>query len=167
MAAGVVTGVEPSDADGADGADGEIVPAEALPTCTRVVLLDTGYGAADTPLVSGTRGPAGAVLRMADGAVLRMTAWVEEFATTTGAEEMVGVTLGATGVTRVALVATTGATGVEEKATGVALVATTGYVLVQGQSLIVNVVACKGRLVSPSAQIGKFAATRKMPSLPL
>lgn len=64
---------------------------------------------------------------MADGAVLRMTAGMEEFATTTGAEETIGVTIGATGV--------------EEMATGVALVATTGYVLVHGQSLIVKVVA--------------------------
>ena len=119
-----------------------------------------------TALLSGTTGPAGAVLRMADGAVLRMTAGMDEFATTMGAEEMVGVTVGATGVTRVALVATTGATGVEETATGVALVATTGYVLVQGQSLIVKVVACRGRLVRPCAQIDEFAVTRKMPSLP-
>ena len=153
MAAGVLDGLEPSDADGADGADGEIVPAEALPTGTRVVLLDTGYGATGTTLLTGTTGAAGAVLRMADGAVLRMTAGVEELATTTGAEEVSGVT--------------TGAPGVEETATGVVLVATTGYVLVQGQSLIVKVVACKGGSVSQCVEIDKCAKTRKMASLPL
>ena len=42
LAVGVVTGAEPSEADGADGADGKTVPAEALPTGTKVVLLDTG-----------------------------------------------------------------------------------------------------------------------------
>ena len=58
--------------------------------------------------------------------VLSMTAGVEELAVTTGAEETVGVTIGATGV---------------EEDTAVA---TTGYVVVQGQaSLIVKVVACE------------------------
>ena len=71
---------------------------------------------------------------MAVGAVLRMTAGVEAFDTTTGAEETIGVTIGATGV--------------EETAAGVALLATTGYVLVHGQSLIVKVVACTGAFVS-------------------
>ena len=125
----MVPGTEPSEADGADGADGAIVPAEAEPTGTRVVLLDTGYGATSAVLLTGPTGPvAGAVLRMGEeGPVLSMTARVEEFAVTTGAEETVGVTIGATGV--------------EETAVGVA---TTGYVVVQGQaSLIVRVVACE------------------------
>lgn len=153
LTAGVVAGVRPSDADGADGADGaegadgadeEMVPAEAEPTGTRVVLLNTGYGATGTvALLSMTMGAAGpvlrmtdgAVLRMTDGAVLRMTAGVEEIAATTGAEGTIGVTVGATGD--------------EETATGVAVVATTGYVVVQGQSLIVNVVAC-GKICQPT-----------------
>ena len=63
-----------------------------------------------------------------------MTVGVEAFDTTTGAEETIGVTIGATGV--------------EETAAGVALLATTGYDLVQGQSLIVKVVACTGIFVS-------------------
>ena len=109
----MVPGTEPSEADGADGT---IVPAEAEPTGTRVLLLDTGYGATGTVLLAGPTGPvAGAVLRMGgEGPVLSMTAGVEEFAVTTGAEET---------------------------AVGVA---TTGYVVVQGQaSLIVRVVACE------------------------
>lgn len=126
LAAGVVTGVEASGADGADGADGEIVPAEAVPMGTRVVLLDTGYGATGTALLSGTTGTA--------GPVLRMTAGVEEFAATIGAEETTGVTIGAIGV--------------EETAIGVALVATIGYVLVQGHSLIVNVVAFRANMLA-------------------
>lgn len=168
----MVAGVRPSDADGAegaDGADGEMVPAEAEPTGTRVVLLDTGYGATGTaallsvtmdaavPVLSmadGTvlRMTAGAVLRMTDGAVLRMTAGWEELATTTGAAEMIGVTIGATGV--------------EETATGVAAVATTGYDLVQGQSLIVNVVACRGNLSAIARTIDRPAIKRSTPSLP-
>ena len=112
LAAGVVTGVVAGvETSEADGADGEAVPAEAVPTGTRVVLLETGYGATATALLSGTTGAA--------GPVLRMTARAEELATTTGAEETTGVTIGATGV--------------EETATGVALVATTGCVKVQGQ----------------------------------
>ena len=109
----MVPGTEPSEADGADGA---IVPAEAEPTGTRVVLLDTGYGAVTPELLTGPTGPvAGAVLRMGEGApVLSMTAGMDELAVTTGAEET---------------------------AVGVA---TTGYVVVQGQeSLIVRVVACE------------------------
>ena len=114
---------EATGAEGADGADGETVPAEAEPTGTKVVLLATGYGATGTALVSGTTGPA--------GAVLRMTAGVEEFATTTTEDdETTGVTIEATGV--------------EETATEVALM--TGWVKVQGHSLIVSVVACKGDL---------------------
>ena len=115
----MVPGTDPSDADGADGADGAIVPAEAEPTGTRVLLLDTGYGAMGTVLLTGTAGPVtGAVLSMGEeGPVLRMTVGVEELA-----------------VTR----------GVEETADGVA---TTGYVVVQGQaSLIVRVVACEWAL---------------------
>lgn len=135
--------MEPSEAEGADR---EAVPAAAVPTGTRVVLLDTGYGATGTALLSGTTGAA--------GAVLRMTAGVEELATTTGATGVevaastgLGVDEGATttgagaeettGVTR-------GASGVEETATGLALVATAECVKVQGQSVIVKVVACEG-----------------------
>lgn len=133
--------MEPSEAEGADR---EAVPAAAVPTGTRVVLLDTGYGATGTALLSGTTGAA--------GAVLRMTAGVEELATTTGATGVevaastgLGVDEGATttgaeettGVTR-------GASGVEETATGLALVATAERVKVQGQSVIVKVVACEG-----------------------
>lgn len=152
----MVAGVRPSDADGvegADGADGEMVPAEAEPTGTRVVLLGTGYGATGTALLlSVTMGAAEPVLRMTDGAVPRMTAGVEEFAVTTGAEEMIGVT--------------TGATGVEETATGVAVVATTGYDLVQGQSLIVKVVAYRGDPLANARTINRPAIKRSTPSLP-
>ena len=45
LTTGVVLGEKPSEAEGADGAEGEIVPAEAEPaepTGTRVVPLDTG-----------------------------------------------------------------------------------------------------------------------------
>lgn len=62
----------------AEGADGVTVQAEAVPTGTRVVLLETGYGATGTALLWGTTGAA--------GAVLRMTAGVEEVATMTGVE---------------------------------------------------------------------------------
>lgn len=158
----MVAGIRPSDADGADGADGaegadgadgEMVPAEAEPTGTKEVLLDTGYGATGTAaLLRVTVGAAGPVLRMTDGAVLRMTAGVEELATTTGTEEMIGVTIGATGV--------------EETATGVAVVATTGYVLVQGQSLIVNVVACRENLLANARKMDRPAVKRSTPSLP-
>lgn len=133
--------MEPSEAEGADR---EAVLAAAVPTGTRVVLLDTGYGATGTALLSGTTGAA--------GAVLRMTAGVEELATTTGATGVevaastgLGVDEGATttgaeettGVTR-------GPSGVEETATGLALVATAERVKVQGQSVMVKVVACEG-----------------------
>lgn len=100
MEAGVVT----TEADGATTT--EMVPTEAV-AGTRVVLLATGYGATGT-LLSGTTEAAGAVLRMMAG--------VEEFATTAGTDETIGVTIGVT----------MGATGVEETATGVALVAMTG-----------------------------------------
>ena len=71
-----------------------------------------------------------------EGPVLSMTAGVEEFAVTTGDEETVGVTIGATGV--------------EETAVGVA---TTGYVVVQGQeSLIIKVVACEWLLLLANAK---------------
>ena len=54
---------------------------------------------------------------------------VDEGATTTGADETTGVTIGAIGV--------------EETATGVALVAMTGCVKVHGQSVTVKVEACR------------------------
>lgn len=127
----------------AEGADGATVQAEAVPTGTRVVLLETGYGATGTALLWGTTGAAGAVLRMTAGVeeVATMTGVevaastglvVDEIATATGAEETTGVEIGATGV--------------EETATGLALVATTGCVRVQGQSVIVKVVACRVNL---------------------
>ena len=79
----MVPGTELSEADGADGA---IVPAEAEPAGTRVVLLETGYGAMTTELLTGP--VAGAVLRMGEEApVLSMTAGMDELAVTTGAEE--------------------------------------------------------------------------------
>lgn len=123
-------GVETAEADGATST--EAVPTEAVAKGTRVVLLAaTGYGATGIALLSGTTEAA--------GAVLRMTAGVEEFATMTGADETIGVTIGVT----------IGATGVEETATGVALVAMTGWVKVQGHSVTVNVVACKGNFCQP------------------
>lgn len=130
----------------AEGADAEAVPtetvpAEAEPTGTKVVLLDTGYGATGTALLRGTTG--------AVPAVLRMTAGVEELAATTGttgAEVPASTGLGAdedartTGADERAGV-TIGATGAEETATGAALVATAECVKVHGQSVIVKVVA--------------------------
>lgn len=74
LVATVVTGTEPSEADGADG---EAVPVEAGPDGIRVLLLETGYGATGTAVLSGTTGAAGAVPRSMAG--------VEKFATTTGA----------------------------------------------------------------------------------
>lgn len=128
----------------AEGADAEAVlptetvPAEALPTGTKVVLLETGYGARGTAVLRGTRGEAGAV-----PAVLRMTAGatgvevaastglgVDEDARTTGTDGMTGVF-------------TIVATGPEETP---ALVATAECVRVQGQSVMVRVVACTGKM---------------------
>ncbi len=132
LTAGVVTGVETSEEEGADK---EAVPAEAVPTGTNVVLLDTGYGATGIALLSGTTGAAGAVLRRTAGVEeVALTTGatglgVDEGATTTGADETAGVTIGATGV--------------EETATGVALVAMTGCVKVHGQSVTVKVEACR------------------------
>lgn len=129
LAAGVVTGVEASEEEGADK---EAVPAEAVPTGTNVVLLDTGYGATGIALLSGTTGAAGAVLRRTAGVeevALTAGLGVDEGATTTGADETTGVTIGAIGV--------------EETATGVALVAMTGCVKVHGQSVTVKVEACR------------------------
>lgn len=122
LAAVVETGVETTEADGATTR--EAVPTGAVATGTRVVLLATGYGATGTALLSGTTDAA--------GAVLRMTAGVEEFATTAGTDETIGVTIGVT----------IGATGVEETATGVVLLVM--WVKVQGQSVTVKVVACRG-----------------------
>ena len=153
LAVGVVTALEASEEDGADR---EAVPAEAVPTGTRVVLLDTGYGAMGTALLSGTTGVAGAVLRRTAGVeevalttgatgveVAASTGLgVDEDATTTGGDETTGVTIGATGD--------------EETATGVALVAMTGCVKVQGQSVTVKVVACKG-IRQSTRQIDRFA----------
>ena len=97
LATGDVTGVKATGADGVNGADGEMVPAEAVPTGTSV-LLKTGYGATGSALLSGTTGAITAVLRMAEEAVLRMTAGVDEFATATGNDDTTGVTIGGTGV---------------------------------------------------------------------
>ena len=134
----VETGVETTEADGVTTT--EAVPTEAVATGTRVVLLATGYGATGTTLLSGTTEAA--------GAVLRMTAGVEEFATTAGTDETIGVTIGATGV--------------EETATGVALLAMTGWVKVQGHSVTVRVVACRRELlVSQLAQMEVFASMRR------
>ena len=108
FADGMVTVPEPSEADGADGAT---VPAEAVPTGTGVVLLEIGYGATGTALLSGTTGTAGAVLRMTAGAVLRMMAGAV-LRMTAGFEEF-ETTIGATGVNE-----GTTMTGVEERATG-------------------------------------------------
>ena len=87
-AAGTVTEAEASGADGADGADGEMEPAEAVPTGAKV-LFDTGYGATEVMLLRGTPGAVGTVPRVVDGAVLRMTAGMEEeeFAVTSGNDE--------------------------------------------------------------------------------
>ena len=156
LAAGVEARVETTEADGATAT--EALPDGVVATGTRVVLLDTGYGATATTLLSGTTEAA--------GAVLRMTAGVEEFATTigatgvdedtttSGADETAGVTIGATGVEETAGV-TIGATGVEETATGVALVAMTWCVKVQGQSVTVKVVAYKEISVSQRPQIDR------------
>lgn len=127
LAAVVETGVETTEADGATTT--EAVPTGAVATGTRVVLLAVGYGATGTTLLSGTTEAA--------GAVLRMTAGVEAFATTAGTDETIGVTIGATGV--------------EETATGVALLAVTEWVRVQGHSVIVKVVACMGEILSANA----------------
>lgn len=157
----VVTGLE-TEAEGADAeaVPTETVPAEAEPTGTKVVLLDTGYGATGTALLRGATGAPGAV-----PAVLRMTAGVEELAATTGttgAEVAASTGLGAdedartTGADERAGV-TIGATGAEETATGAALVATAECVKVQGQSVIVKVVACESeRSLSPRPQVDRL-----------
>lgn len=91
------TGVETSEAETV-GAEAETVPADAaVPTETRVVPLDTGYGAREAALLRGTPEAA--------GAVLRMTVGVEELAGTAGADERTGIRIGvetATGVREVA-----------------------------------------------------------------
>ena len=125
--------METTEADGVTTA--EAVPTGAVATGTRVVPLATGYGATGAALLSGTTEAA--------GAVLRMTARVEEFAEMAGADETIGVTIGAIGV--------------EETATGVALLAMTGWVKVQGHSVTVKVVACRGEtFVSQRAYMDMF-----------
>ena len=142
-----MAGVESSEVEGADG---EMVPAEALPTGIRVVLLETGYGATGAALLRGTTEPA--------GPVLRITAGVEEVVATRGAT---GVEVAATTALGVDEDATTtgvtvGVTGGEETATGVGLVMTTGYVKVQGQSVTVKVVACGGVLLADAHGSNSF-----------
>lgn len=151
LAAGVEARVETTEADGATAT--EALPDGVVATGTRVVLLDTGYGATATTLLSGTTEAA--------WAVLRMTAGVEEFATTIGATGVDEDTT-TTGADETAGV-TTGATGVEETATGVALVAMTWCVKVQGQSVTVKVVAYRGKFLSANAH---RSIDVKIPCLP-